>query len=127
MSELIGRRAFLTGVGIAGLGAAALLAGCAPTELTPVPSDDDATDIAVTVQVSDNRFEPAEVTIKPGQAVRWEFLGTAKHDVVSDDRIFVSELMRDGSYTHVFDAAGEFPYLCSIHAEMRGVVTVASL
>ena len=106
---------------------AALLAGCAPAELVPVPSDEDATDVAVTVQVTDNRFEPAEVTIKPGQAVRWEFLGTAKHDVVSDDRSFVSELKRDGSYTHIFDEAGEFPYLCSIHAEMRGVVTVEGL
>ena len=127
MTELIGRRAFLAGVGIAGLGTAALLAGCAPAELVPVPSDEDAKDVAVTVQVTDNRFEPAEVTIKPGQAVRWEFLGTAKHDVVSDDRSFVSELKRDGSYTHIFDEAGEFPYLCSIHAEMRGVVTVESL
>lgn len=125
MSEPIGRRAFLATVGSAGLGVVALLVGCSPAELVPVPSDDDAKDVAVTVQVSDNRFEPAEVSIQPGQAVRWEFLGTAKHDVVSADRSFVSELTREGSYTHVFGEAGEFPYLCSIHSEMRGVVTVA--
>lgn len=127
MSELISRRAFFSGLGmgVAGLGSAALLAGCAPKELTPVPSDDDAKDVAVTVQVSDNRFEPAEVTVAPGQAVRWEFGGTAKHDVVSDDRSFVSPLLAVGSYTHVFDEAGEYAYLCTIHPEMRGVVTVA--
>lgn len=125
MSEPLGRRAFLSAVGFTGLGVVGLLTACAPSSPTPVPSDDDAEDVAVTVQVSDNKYEPAEVTVRPGQAVRWEFLGPAKHDVVADDRSFVSELVREGSYTHIFDAAGEFPYLCSIHPEMRGLVTVA--
>jgi plastocyanin len=124
---MIDRRAFLAGLGLTGLGiaAATALAGCAPTTLTLVPSADDAQDIAVTIKVIDNRYEPAEVSIRAGQAVRWEFLGTAKHDVVADDRSFVSALMADGSYTHVFDTPGDFAYLCSIHAEMRGVVSVS--
>lgn len=121
----MGRRAFLSTVGLAGIGAVGLLVGCASQPPTLVPSDDDAKDVAVTVTVSDNKFEPAEVTVKPGQAVRWEFVGPAKHDVVSDDRSFVSELFVEGDYTHIFTEAGEFSYLCSTHPEMRGVVTVA--
>lgn len=100
------------------------VAGCT-TPAEPVPSDDNATNIGAVVQVIDNKYVPAEVTIKPGQAVRWEFIGREKHDVVSGDRSFVSELMPGGNtYTHIFEAAGEFGYTCSIHPEMVGLVTV---
>ena len=72
----------------------------------------------------DNQYDPAEVEIAPGQAVQWIFEGPTEHDVVANDRTFVSELVTSGTYTHVFDEAGEYAYLCSIHPEMRGVVRV---
>jgi plastocyanin len=57
--------------------------------------------------------------------VRWEFVARDKHDVVSNDRSFVSELVYGGTtYTHIFDEAGDYSYLCSIHPEMVGLVTV---
>lgn len=103
---------------------ALLLAGCAPAKPAVVPSDDDAK-VTVTIRVVDNQFEPAEVTIDQGEAVRWVFEGASnEHDVVAKDGSFVSELMREGSYTHVFDDAGLFDYICSIHPEMRGKITV---
>lgn len=110
------------------IGAALALAltatGCtAPAE--PVPSDDDATDIGAVVQVLDNKYEPAEVTIAPGQAVRWEFVARDKHDLISGDRSFVTELVPGGStYTHIFDETGKYSYTCSIHPEMVGLVVV---
>lgn len=88
-----------------------------------VPSDDGAQPV-VTVHVIDNRYEPAEVEIEAGQAVRWVFVGAMQHDVVADDSSFVSELMTEGEYVHVFDAPGSYPYDCSIHPEMTGVVIV---
>lgn len=111
----------------AGLGVAALalgLAACSAEKPPVVPSDDGAK-VSVTVRVVDNRFEPSDITIQQGQAVNWVFEGaSSEHDVVAKDGSFVSELMMEGSYTHVFDDAGEFDYLCSIHPEMRGSVTV---
>lgn len=121
---MIGRRA-VTG-GLAGVAALALLVGvtgCAPAKPEAVPSDDGAT-AAVTVTVVDNRYEPADVEISVGDAVTWEFAGSMEHDVVAEDGEFVSELMQSGTYTHVFDAAGEFAYDCSVHPEMTGVVRV---
>lgn len=88
-----------------------------------VPSDAGASPV-VTVHVIDNRYEPAQVEIGPGEAVRWVFEGTMEHDVVAEDASFVSDLMMQGEYVHVFDAAGEYPYDCSVHPEMTGVVTV---
>lgn len=121
----ISRRRMLTGAAsVLGIGAAAMLAGCArPGKPEPVPSD-DSIKAAVTVRAVDNSFEPQEIEIAPGQAVRWVFEGTMEHDVVAEDGSFVSELMRTGSYTHMFDEVGEFAYDCSIHPEMTGVIRV---
>ncbi len=99
------------------------LAGCSAGKPDPVPSD-TGVEPAVTVRVIDNTFEPAHVSVKPGQAVRWVFEGPDQHDVVAGDGSFVSELMSSGEYVHVFATAGDFLYDCSIHPEMTGTVTV---
>ncbi|MGO1538709.1 MAG: cupredoxin domain-containing protein [Leucobacter sp.] len=99
------------------------LAGCSPAKPDTVPSADDAS-AAVTVLAYDNAYEPAEVEIQVGEAVKWEFTGNMKHDVVAEDGSFVSELVDEGTYTVVFDEPGEYAYDCSVHPEMRGVVRV---
>lgn len=110
---------------IAALAITLLLActGCGGGKPALVPSARDV-EPAVTIFVVDNRFEPAEVEIERGQAVRWVFNGRDQHDVVADDGSFVSELMTEGEYLHVFAETGKFDYDCSIHPEMRGVVKV---
>lgn len=121
----ISRRHVLTGLaGVLGIGAATALSGCArPSKPAVVPSQDDVKPV-VTVRAIDNKYIPAEVEVAPGQAVRWEFEGVMDHDVVAEDGSFVSELQTGGGYTHVFETEGEFPYDCSIHPEMTGVVKV---
>lgn len=119
-SQRLGRRAF---GGIVGVALVGLLAACASQQPAFVPSD-EGVEAAVTVTVIDNKYEPAQVEVKPGQAVRWVFAGSMEHDVVAADGSFVSELQTSGEYVHVFDEAGEFPYDCSIHPEMTGIVSV---
>ena len=97
--------------------------GCSAQKPEVTESADDVT-AAQTVQAIDNRFEPETVTIQAGEAVEWVMAGSAEHDVVADDGSFVSELMVEGSFTHVFDEPGEYPYDCSIHPEMTGTVIV---
>lgn len=109
---------------LAAVSLVAALSACSAGKPPLVPSDEGAEPV-VTVRVIDNEFVPAEVEVQPGEAVQWVFEGvSAKHDVVADDGSFVSDLVSTGTYTHVFDDAGEFPYDCSIHPEMTGVVTV---
>lgn len=123
----VSRRGVLGGVaGVLGVGLVGGLAGCAPSKPETTPSD-DTVKAAVTVRAIDNSYDPPEVQIVPGQAVRWVFEGTNEHDVVADDGSFVSELMREGSFTHLFEVEGEFEYDCSIHPEMRGVVRVTAI
>ena len=114
------------GIGTA-LAAGALLlgvTGCSGGGKPDLVPTDTGVEPAVTVHVSDNRYEPAKVEIKAGEAVRWVFDGPGDHDVVASDGSFVSELQSGGEYLHVFDDAGQFMYDCSIHPEMIGTVTV---
>jgi plastocyanin len=122
---MFARRVSLAGFAGIALVLAVTATGCTTTA-EPVPSDDTAKDIGAVVQVLNNKYEPAEVTIIPGQAVRWEFVDRDKHDVVSSDRTFVSELLPAGNtYTHIFTTAGDYAYTCSIHPEMVGLVVVS--
>ena len=118
------RRSLLRGVLVIGAaGATITIAGCT-TEHPIVPSDDHAEDIGAVVQVIDNAYAPEIVTVSVGQAVHWVWESRDRHDVVGDDGTFVSELVREGDYKHIFTEAGEYPYVCSIHPEMRGTVIV---
>ncbi len=98
------------------------LASCA-NKPEPTPSAEGIAP-AVTVQAYDNGYEPKTITVKVNEAVKWNFVGSAKHDVVAADGSFVSGLTKSGSYTHVFTKPGTYEYKCSIHPEMRGTVIV---
>jgi plastocyanin len=82
------------------------------------------TPAAATVEIKNYQFNPATVTIKPGEAVQWNFddAGVA-HNVIGDDGMHTSD-MTSGSYRHTFKHAGTFNYQCSLHASMHGVVLV---
>lgn len=118
----ITRRAMV--LGALGAGSLVGLTACSASKPAAVPSDDVETDVVV--HVIDNRYVPAEIDISAGTAVRWVFEGTAEHDVVAADGSFVSELITEGSYTHLFEEAGDFDYDCSVHPEMTGVVRVSA-
>lgn len=125
MQQVSRRRVIGGALGVFALGAALALTGCAAGKPDLVPSDDNVKAV-VTVRAVDNKFEPAEVEITPDQAVRWVFEGQMEHDVVAADGSFVSELMLEGEYTHLFTEEGVYEYDCSIHPEMTGVVRVVA-
>ncbi|MGI8394436.1 cupredoxin domain-containing protein [Leucobacter sp. W1038] len=104
--------------------ALSLVTACSGQVKPDVVPSAEGVDAAVVVTVIDNRYEPALVEIEVGDAVRWEFRGSMEHDVVGADGSFVSDLTTKGSYTYVFDTAGEFAYDCSVHPEMTGLVRV---
>lgn len=126
MSEVsLNRRSLLRGILTVGAaGATMSLAGCAPGTAEVIPSDDHAEDIGAIVSIVDNFYVPDMTAISAGQAVQWVWESTDRHDVVGDDHTFVSELQYEGQYTHIFEEPGEYSYRCSIHPEMRGIITV---
>ena len=87
------------------------------------------------IDVQDNRFAPATVTVAPGDTVTWTQSGSNPHSVTADDGSFDSHpncppaCMGNGdTFSHTFDDSGEFGYHCKIHGSpgqgMSGTVVV---
>ncbi len=79
------------------------------------------------VQVGHNRLEPAEITVKAGETVKFHNQDRMPggHTIVSDEGKFSSPpLAQDESWSHTFDEAGSFPYHIEQHPSAKGTVTV---
>jgi plastocyanin len=84
---------------------------------------DDGKPAAAVVELKPTTFEPADVTVKVGESVRWKWGGGVQHDVVGDG--FKSKLQSKGQFDHTFDEAGTFDYKCEVHpTTMKGTITV---
>ena len=76
-----------------------------------------------TVKLEPTTFDPAEVSIKVGETVRWDWAGGVQHNVVFEEG--QSKLQTKGSYSRTFEEAGTFDYVCEVHpTTMKGTVTV---
>jgi plastocyanin len=93
-----------------------------PAASPDLPDDLGPPVAAPVVEVDDNVFVPAELVVTVGTEVRWEWVGRAAHDVEGEG--FESDIQVEGSFTHTFDRAGSFPYVCTLHPGMDGTVYV---
>jgi len=79
----------------------------------------------VQVVMTNRTYDPATVTIKVGDTVTWVNQDAPQHDVVADNGEFKSDLFDKGqTFSFTFTQAGTYPYHCSIHSGMTGVVVV---
>ena len=89
---------------------------------SPSPS---ASAASQTVVIQGFSFQPASITIQTGASVTWQNDDPVSHQIVSNTNTFSSPVLNTGgSYTHVFDQAGTYPYHCGIHPSMTGTITV---
>src|SRR4051795_2071750 len=73
-----------------------------------------------------DRFTPASGTVHEGDTVTWHFDGNS-HTVTAGGgagQSFDSGGKSTGTFSHTFDRAGTFPYLCVYHSGMKGTVVV---
>ncbi len=103
-----------------------------PAESAEQPSADagPAKD-AVEVSMEGIAFDPPEVTVKTGGTVTWTNNESVGHDVTKEDGPgpdFSSGepgAMSEGdTFEQTFDVAGEIAYVCTVHPNMTGTVTV---
>ncbi|HWB88100.1 MAG TPA: plastocyanin/azurin family copper-binding protein [Acidimicrobiia bacterium] len=101
-----------------------LLAAAAVTACGDGGGDLDPADAVATTEVDvfDNEFDPAVIQVATGDTVTWTWGGQNEHDV--DGGEFASEVQATGEFTHTFETAGQFEYVCNIHSGMRGMVVV---
>jgi len=79
----------------------------------------------VAVPIKGFAFNPSDLKVKVGQTVTWTNEDLAPHNFVANDGSFKSEALKKGeSFSHTFDKAGTFDYVCTFHAPMKAKVTV---
>jgi plastocyanin len=77
------------------------------------------------VSIVDFAFDPADLTVAVGDTVTWTNTGSATHTVKWQDDEPESEQLQSGAtYERTFDSAGSLPYICGIHSQMTGTITV---
>ena len=79
-----------------------------------------------TVSMIDYAYQPASVQIDAGQSITFTSDGPDEpHTATASDGSFdTGEVAVGGSATVTFDQAGSFPYVCTLHPNMKGTVTV---
>ncbi|MBW3632573.1 MAG: cupredoxin domain-containing protein [Chloroflexi bacterium] len=77
------------------------------------------------VSIVDFAFEPAALEVSDGATVVWTNEGQAPHTVTGD--FADSGILKPGqTFSHTFTESGEFPYVCAIHPQMEGTVSVST-
>jgi plastocyanin len=77
------------------------------------------------VTMNHNTFIPSEITVVPGTTVTWVNNENMPHTVLDLNKAFRSKtLVKDASFSFTFTTPGDYSYLCSIHPNMKGKVTV---
>jgi plastocyanin len=79
------------------------------------------------VRIRDFAFGPSYARVEPGDSVRWMQTGsfhTVTSRAGSPERFDSGQLGTGEEFLHAFPNAGRYPYQCTIHPEMRGVVQV---
>lgn len=103
-----------------------LCAAVLKTAATPASTASPA--ITVTVNIADNRFQPATLNVKAGTTVTWVHTGQVTHNVLS---VQVADLrspdLRPGDrYSYTFKTPGSYTYYCSYHEGMSATITVTN-
>jgi plastocyanin len=80
----------------------------------------------VTINDTASGFQPAAVTLRVGEVVRWENDDSVAHRTRGKRAggTWNFLLAPGGSRQRSFHHVGRFPYLCTIHPSMKGVVRV---
>jgi plastocyanin len=77
------------------------------------------------VTIAGFAFDPATVTVNVGDSVTWTNQDSTAHTATAGDGSFDTGSIGAGqTATVTFDSAGTFAYVCSIHPQMAGTVTV---
>lgn len=119
---------------------AALVAGCggdddettttpaetAPAETTPAESSgEEGGGDVVNIMMKDIQFDPQSVTVSVGQTVRWTNEDDVQHDADAVNGEFESDLYgKGGTQEWKPEEPGTVEYVCSVHPNMQGTITV---
>ncbi len=111
---------------LAGATAAVLtFASLSPVLAQEAPADPDA------VAMQGNAFNPVDLVVPAGTTLTWVNYDGEDHDVVPSDPSFSLDLsffsppVAPGTaWSFTFTVSGTYAYMCDLHANMSGTITV---
>jgi plastocyanin len=79
------------------------------------------------VSIINLTFQPAEITVHVGETVEWENNDSVSHTATSDSGLWDSGALAPGQkFSFTFTEVGDYPYHCTFHPFMTGIVHVIS-
>jgi plastocyanin len=103
----------------------AIMTGCGSSKKSTNPPPPAHSANFHTVSIANFAFSPPSLTIAAGDTVLWTNNQNVTHTVTSDAGTELGGSLSPGAtYQHIFMTANSFPYHCSIHPTMHGLVTV---
>jgi plastocyanin len=75
------------------------------------------------ISLQNLQFEPVTITVKRGDVVEWKNNDLVAHTATA--ALFDSGLIASGeSWRYKFTEAGNYPFICSFHPQMKGMIIV---
>lgn len=103
-----------------------LVAGACTSPSGIKPAEEEAVHNAprtYTVEISQMKFSPAELTVKKGDSILFLNHDIVDHDVTEESRLWTtSRLQPQKGYTLELKESAN--YYCSLHPVMKGIITV---
>ena len=79
--------------------------------------------VVASVAMKNMKFDPPLLEVRKGDTVEWKNADITPHTATA--QTFDSgSIASDASWRHTFTEAGDFPYTCTFHPDMKAVVTV---
>ena len=103
-----------------------LIAGCSGTSNPVGPNTSSAPKTMTnSVIIKSFAFSPVVDTISQGTTITWKNNDGVAHTSTSDSGVWdTGSIPSGGSKTTVFNMVGSFPYHCTIHPSMTGIIVV---
>lgn len=93
------------------------------------PTSDDNNAVATDeVEIENNAFSPANITVKKGTKVTWtnkdDVMHTATTEGSNPEQFDSGNLGKNDSFSFTFNTVGTYNYLCTPHPFMKGTITL---
>lgn len=98
-----------------------LISGCIGKQITSTASSSQ-----LSVTIKDFKFNPATVIVKAGETIIWTNEDSVQHTATFTEKFDSGNLDAGKSFSHTFNEAGTFDYICSFHPYMKGKIIVKS-
>lgn len=102
----------------------AVQTGASPASVVQNPVADANAPAVLHVVMKNMKFSPATIEIKKGDTVEWTNQDITPHTATAIPLFDSGSLASDKSWKHTFTETGSFPYGCTFHPDMKGVVIV---